>query len=161
MDPFKEFQQQFHKISTEFSQLQEVSKDLYVKQVAIQKSVSEALKICKTIKGLPESDMELLQKQKKELEQYKEKVLNPGGKFVSMFLGSVQSIVLVGSEKRRHLFKEEYEQFKLRYTKFIIPLAMFCLFVFSNRFDHFFYFSTTLLMLVFCIVPLTHCIKYF
>lgn len=75
-----------------------------------------------------------LKQHRESLRKYHTEILNPGSKFLQMFLGSVNSVVLNGHASRRYKFKQEYEDFKRKCTLWNIPIAFLLLLLFHNRY---------------------------
>mmetsp|Transcript_10228 Transcript_10228/g.14973 ORF Transcript_10228/g.14973 Transcript_10228/m.14973 type:complete len:317 (+) Transcript_10228:52-1002(+) len=115
----------------EFEDLQELQIEYYKKQVKLKKKLKECMNHGNALKDTTKD--EEIKEMNAKLKQKHSMILNPGSKFVQYFLGSVNSLVLSGSEQRRFQFKKEYEEFKQKLTIMNLPLAILLLVFLKGR----------------------------
>jgi len=165
IEELKEFEEEEAKINKEFEFIHAMRVDLYENEVKLKKRIEQQLKALSSLQQQLKDHSNLADitldrdKQQAKLDNAKEalkrlhnEILNPGSRFLRLFLGSVNSVVLNGHASRRYKFKQEYEEFKRKCTLWNIPITFLLLFLFNNRvLDTFyqiwlFYFYLTLAM---------------
>lgn len=138
---YEHMQKQKAELISRLNDIKNKEDELHQKKMSLKKEFREQLNLGKRLlsnKDLPKEERLGVKSSMKELKRYSTRLINPGGIFTRLFLGSVNNAVLAGGLNRKYAFKQEYEGMKYRFTIFNFVITLLLIFIKFTVLDTFF-----------------------